>query len=140
MGWADAGPLEWARSDLRGYARDAGLYNSLIPFVQGLTRPSERVLAFPDCPEVTFLSGRPNPSPLMYEFLAPDPERQERLLKGLVREAEIRVVVFNHTIDFDPATQRRWLEELHARYPHQRRFTARDTVVCDRIFTVFWRP
>lgn len=134
-----AGSLALPRSNLCVYRSDAELYNGLIPFLQRLTGDSEAVLAFPDCPEVTFLSGRPNPSPLMYEFLAPDPGRQVSFLRVLLQLDEVRVVVFNHTNAFDPATRRGWLHEILARHPHHKTFEARDTVVRDRFFTVFWR-
>src|SRR5262249_54260919 len=70
---------------LRVPARDAALYGSLVPLVQGKSggRP---IFAGPDCPEIAYLTGLPE--------IAASPDPPEPLLKTL-SEAGSRVVVLN---------------------------------------------
>jgi hypothetical protein len=110
-------------------SKSAAEYGELIPFVEGLSggRP---ILAGPNCPEVYFLSGIKNPTPVLFDFFQ-DPHDYERDMKSLMDRTDfVRVVVIN---DSSPNST----DQLHVlrslvstRFPESRKIGE---------FTVYWR-
>jgi hypothetical protein len=124
-------PLALQRAPgLRVSQRDVIRYGELIPFVSHLAA-GQPILAGPDCPEVYFLSGLKNPTPVLFDFLQ-DPNDYEREMERLLdRPQFIRVVV----VSDHPYFSHYQLEILRSlvtnRFPESRQFDS---------FEVFWRP
>lgn len=94
-------------------------YEALMRTVGGLD-PGPYVFAFPDAPEVYFLTGRLNPTPSLFDFLDPDPAgRDQRALQRL-DELGVRVVVLNRRPLFSGAADPAFLRALEARFPSAR--------------------
>jgi hypothetical protein len=91
--------------------------------------PGEYILAFPDAPEIYFLSGLRNPTPLLFDFLQPDPDLGDALLLEALDRHDIRVVVLNRRPFFSPLPGAAFLEGLAARYPRAREVGR---------FVIFW--
>lgn len=72
------------------------------------------ILALPDAPEVYFLSGRPNPTPTLFDVFENAGARTERIL-SLVDSADLRVVVLNRRPVFAPPVEGPLLDGLRAR-------------------------
>src|SRR5262249_38833601 len=61
LGLSRTGPLKVSQSD-------AAEYRELIPFVKSLAG-DQQIIAGPDCPQVYFLTGIANPTPVLFDFL-----------------------------------------------------------------------
>lgn len=62
-------PVPGARGGVLVTTEDARLYGNLLAAVDRRAAPGDTLWAGPDAPEVYFLTGRPNPGPVLYEFL-----------------------------------------------------------------------
>jgi len=94
-------------------------YEALVRAVEGLD-PGPYLFAFPDAPEVCFLTGRLNPTPSLFDFLDPDPAgRDQRALRRL-DELGVRVVVLNRRPLFSGAADPAFLRALQTRFPSAR--------------------
>jgi hypothetical protein len=84
------------------------------------------IWAGPDAPEVYFLSGFPNSTRSVFDFLsAESPEAQ---LRKLLADGRVRAVVINNSPDFSPPLTGAVRQELAARFPRDssvERFTVR---------------
>jgi hypothetical protein len=114
---------------LRVSKSSADEYNELIPFVRRLA-DGQPILAGPDSPEIYFLSGLPNPTPIFFDFFH-EPNEYQGLMRGVLdRPSFIHVVV----IKSDPLHSRYHRDILKSlvigRFPNTRRFPS---------FEVFWR-
>lgn len=101
-------------------AEAASLYGALVGLVRQHSAEGEPIYAGPDCAEIYFLSGRPNPTPAILDYLDPDfgtPARGERLL-SLLAERRIRVVVLRRQALFTPLDLR-FAAEVERRYPRR---------------------
>jgi hypothetical protein len=74
------------------------------------------IIAGPDCPEVYFLSGFPNPTRAMFDFLTPVPQ-DEAWMTGLLARAPIRVAVINTVPLFSPRFSPDVLRLLEKKFP-----------------------
>jgi hypothetical protein len=104
-------------------------YNELIPFVRRLA-DGQPILAGPDSPQIYFLSGLPNPTPIFFDFFH-EPNEYQGLMRGVLdRPSFIHVVV----IESDPLHSRYHRDILKSlvigRFPNTRKFPS---------FEVFWR-
>jgi hypothetical protein len=80
------------------------------------------IWAGPDCAEFYFLSGRTNPTPVLWEALSGADRDPHRILNW-VESAEVRVVVINHTEPTPSGPMPALLEnELRRRFPYSRTF------------------
>jgi hypothetical protein len=117
--------LKLERGGLRVRAADAARYEALIGAVQTLGQ-NRTLWAGPDAPEVYFLSGVPNRTRTLYDFLdtpaAPVIER--------VHAARATLVVLNLRPDFSGAPDQPTVEALRAEFPNVRSVPG---------FLVFWR-
>lgn len=92
LGLPRSGPLKVSQSD-------AAKYRELISFVKSLAG-DQPIIAGPDCPQVYFLAGIPNPTPVLFDFLH-DPSEYEKQMRSLVdRPDPIRVLVLNEDPQF----------------------------------------
>lgn len=105
------------------------IYKELIPLVQKHAGRGE-IYAAPDCPEVYFLAGYKNPTPVLFDFFDDFAGRTERILK-MIESRPIRVVV----IDLNPGFSGEMPDELHDALVE--RFPAEDTL---GHFEVRWEP
>ena len=78
--------------------------------------PGEATLAFPDAPEVYFLSGLRNPTGVLFDFFDEDDGRVERVLATL-DEHDVGVVVIKLNPSFSGRPPPDLMQELEARYP-----------------------
>ena len=119
--------LKLERGGLRVRAADAARYEALIGIVQTLAH--DRVLwAGPDTPEVYFLSGVPNRTRTLFDFL--DVAAATVPLLERIRAANPGVVVLNLRPDFSGAPDQATVDALHAEYPNIRSVPG---------FLVLWR-
>jgi hypothetical protein len=104
------------RAGITMLPHEAEEYSRLMQLVEKV-QPTRPMLALPDCPEVYFLSARPNPTRYTYEFLSPRPF-DGRLVLGLVDQHEVGVIVVNREPHFSPALDAGVLDELERRFPY----------------------
>ncbi|MEJ2204344.1 MAG: hypothetical protein P8170_09555 [Gemmatimonadota bacterium] len=107
------------RGRIRVTAEDEAVYEELVATVRAVTR-SPFIFATPDAPEVYFLTGLQNPTPVFYEFFAEEEGRTDRTLRAIDRE-DVNVVVLNTALRFSPAPPSRLIDSLEARYDSARR-------------------
>jgi hypothetical protein len=115
---------------LRVSKTDANEYGQLIPFVRTLAGDN-LILAGPDCPQVYFLSGIRNPTPVLFDFLH-DPNDYESRMKSLVDHSDsIKVMIINQDPQFSTEELRILQSLANARFPESREIGR---------FKVYWRP
>ncbi len=79
---------------------DAVVYEELVEKIHQLSGPQDAIFAGPDCPEVYFLSGRRNPTRIIYDFFRPEIVSQpERFIEQL-RQSDVRLIVFRREVAF----------------------------------------
>jgi hypothetical protein len=124
-------PLTFPRTGhLRVSGNDATQYEALIPFVK--ERAGQRsILAGPDCPEIYFLSGLNNPTPVLFDFLQDPHEYEQSLASIMDRPNFISVAVVNEHPEFSYYQLTIFRSLVKPRFPESRRIGA---------FTVYWRP
>jgi hypothetical protein len=94
---------------------DKRIYEEVVGLVQQHAAGGT-IYAGPDCPEVYFLSGFPNPSRALFEFLSPVRE-DEHWLTDLLARAPIRAAVVNTAPLFSPPLDSAALAVLERRFP-----------------------
>lgn len=102
------------RGRIRVSSEHKAVYEELVATVRAVTR-SPFIYVTPDAPEVYFLSGLRNPTPVFYDFFAEQEGRTEQILQALEREG-INVVVLNTALRFSPPPPARLIEALETRY------------------------
>ncbi|MCG6986647.1 MAG: glycosyltransferase family 39 protein [Gemmatimonadetes bacterium] len=85
--------LDLPRGGIRVSTADARVYETLVRDVREHTDGGD-LWAGPDAPEVYYLTGLPNPTPTLYEFLDATPPRVADL-DTLFAAHDVRVVVLN---------------------------------------------
>ena len=119
--------MKLPKSGLRVRAADAERYEALIGAVQVLAK--DRTLwAGPDAPEVYFLSGVPNRTRTLFDFL--DATAGTVPLIDRVHAAQASLVVLNLQPDFSGPPDRATVDALRAEFPNARTVPG---------FLVFWR-
>lgn len=117
-----AGGLRVSKISATGYAE-------LITFVKNLAG-GKPILAAPDCPEIYFLSGAKNPTPVLYDSLE-DPRNYERDIQAVLNRPNFLKVVVVNDAAVSAVYQSQLLHSLVvARFPSSRRIGS---------FTVYWR-
>lgn len=101
---------------LRVDAREAELYDSLIPFVNAHTGTSDFIYAAPDCPEVYFLAGKKNPTRTIFDFFDDPALHDERVIRA-IDSSHVNVVALFQKPPFSPPVSPALLERLRQRYP-----------------------
>jgi hypothetical protein len=114
---------------LRVIPQEASRYDELIPFVVSLSA-GKPIFAGPDCPEVYFLSGLKNPTPILFDFVQGPREYEAQLAQLLDRRDYINVVVLNNQPRFSPRHLSIVRALVTARYSESQKFEN---------FEVFWR-
>jgi hypothetical protein len=118
-----AGGLRVSKISAAGYAE-------LITFVNNLA-DDKPILAAPDCPEIYFLSGAKNPTPVLYDSLE-DPRNYERDTEAVLNRPNFLKVVVVNDAAVSAVYQSQLLHSLVvARFPNSRKIGS---------FTVYWRP
>jgi hypothetical protein len=121
--------LDLARAGgLRVNPDTAAVYERLIPLVREHALGGE-IVAGPDCPEVYFLAGKRNPTPMLFDFFEDQRER-ERLLLRLAGDPGIKVLVVNTEPGFSGS---------YAVQPYEQMTQEFDDVEEVENFEVWWR-
>ena len=120
--------LDVPRSGLRMTKEDASRYADLVGTLQELG-PGRTLWAGPDAPEVYFLSGLPNRTRVMFDFLDADFNSAESLVDRVAR-SEASLVVIKTSPSFSPAATSAELDSLRLRFSGERTVPG---------FRVFWR-
>jgi hypothetical protein len=107
--------LRLERGGLRVPERDRDEYETLTAVIERHGRGSRFLYATPDCPEVYFLSGKSNPTRVLFEFLR-GPSRPEAIL-ALLDERAISVIVINGRPEFSGRVRAEVRTALEKRYP-----------------------
>ena len=105
---------------LRVPAETRAAYAEIVRLVDRHSAPGDLLYAGPDAPEVYFLSGRPNRTPFLFEFLADDTE-VARSLGRLLADRRLTVAVVNTEPDFSPSLDERLARLLERRLPNSER-------------------
>ena len=111
----DTERLRMERGGIRVTPEERDELERLVATLQQLA-PGGATLAFPDAPEVYFLSGLRNPTGVLFDFFSEDDERVERVLSTL-DEHDVGVVVIKLNPSFSGAPPLALMQELEARYP-----------------------
>ncbi len=115
---------------IRGTSESVAEYVDLIPFVQNLAAGGQ-LLAAPDCPEVYFLAGLNNPTPILFDSLE-EPAKYERETAARLDRADFIKVVVIRDLPGDAPVPLGILRALvPPRFPNSRKIAR---------FTVYWRP
>jgi hypothetical protein len=104
------------RGHIRIPAEDRAEYEALVALVRELSAGTGVTFATPDAPEVYFLSGLRNPTPVLFDFFDEPEGRAERTLTTL-EQAGVRVVVLNRTPQLSGPPPPDLLAALESRYP-----------------------
>jgi hypothetical protein len=126
-------PLSLPRAGhLRVTARSAAEYEELIPLVRNLAGDSP-ILAGPDCPEIYFLAGIKNLTPILYDSLE-DPQDYEKNMQLLFDRPNFLKVVVVHDSEIAVPYQAAVLRSLanshlKSQLPNSRKIGS---------FTVYW--
>jgi len=81
---------------------------------------SSPIYAGPDSSGLYFLTGRENPTPILFEFLAGDDARPDRILADIDR-AQVGVVAINHAIRIPSGPMPpELLNALRSRFPESK--------------------
>jgi hypothetical protein len=115
---------------LRVLSYSADQYNRLIPYVSELAG-GQPILAGPDSPEIYFLTGLPNPTPIFFDFFHDANEYQTIMQNALDRDNSIHVVVLKLHPQFSRYHRGILRSLVVSRFPQSRKFES---------FEVFWRP
>ena len=111
----DTERLRMERGGIRVTPEERDEFELLVATLQQLA-PGEATFAFPDAPEVYFLSGLRNPTGVLFDFFAEDDGRVERVLATL-DEHDVGVVVIKLNPSFSGRPPPDLMQELEARYP-----------------------
>jgi hypothetical protein len=122
--------LELSRAGgLKVPKKAAAEYMELIPFVRNVAG-NDPIFAGPDCPEVYFLTGMRNTTPIIFDSLL-DPQDYEKDMKSLFDRPNFLKAVVTHDTDTAVAYQTEVLRSLAVtRFPNSRKIGS---------FTVYWR-
>jgi Dolichyl-phosphate-mannose-protein mannosyltransferase len=124
-------PLRLPRvGPLRVAKVEATEFEELIPFVRDLAGQNP-TFAGPDCPEVYFLAGIKNQTPILFDSLQ-DPLDYEREMRSLINRPNFLKVAVLHDRTISASYQLQILRSLVVpRFPNSRKIGT---------FTVYWRP
>jgi hypothetical protein len=100
---------------LRVNPQQARQYDRLVPLVTGLAGGGS-LYAGPDCPEVYFLTGLPNPTRTTYEFLS-EPRATTADILAMLTARHVTVVVINTAPEFSGEMPDDLHEALRTRFP-----------------------
>jgi hypothetical protein len=121
-------PLTLERAGLRVGNWDAGLATDLVTRVTTLA-PGRTMWAGPDAAEVYFLSGVPNRTRVLFDFLATDSTASWSVARRAIGSGAT-LVVLKHDPVFSHNPTRADLDALRDAYPNASRMNG---------FTIFWR-
>jgi hypothetical protein len=107
--------LGMPRGGLRVPDDDQRTYDELVRVLNSHAAGGA-IFAGPDCPEVYFLSGFPNPTRTTFEFLSEGPH-DEQWMTDLLERGRIRAVVVNTAPLFSPVLAPEVLRLLEQRFP-----------------------
>jgi hypothetical protein len=126
----DSTPLTLPRAGGIRVSREAATqYTELIPFIKKIAG-RDAILAGPDCPEVYFLAGIKNPTPIIFDSLE-DTRDYERNMKSLIDRPNFLKAAVLHDATVSGAYQLQVLRPLVvSRFPNSRKIGS---------FTVYWR-
>ncbi len=117
-------PLNLPRAHLFVSPDDASTYSTVVQLVKAHAF-GEFIHAFPDCPEIYFLSDRRNPTPANFDFFYP---LSDRAMGQLWAEKGINLLVINHRPRFSTAVSIARLARIRDEFPEGvrvRRFEVR---------------
>lgn len=122
-------PLTLERAGLRVLPIRKAEYERVVALVE---RHAGRgpIYAGPDAPEVYFLSGRRNPTRVLFDIFDEPADRTARILATIDQE-DVKVVVLNTRPEFSPIVPTDLMRGLLARFPHWQPVER---------FDVGWRP
>jgi hypothetical protein len=115
---AEGARLDAPRGGIRVSAEDKAVYEELVATLQAISQ-GPVTFATPDSPQVYFLSGLRNATPVFYDFFDQAPGRTARILQILERD-RVNVVVLNTALQFSPPPPPQLIAEIEARFPSAR--------------------
>jgi len=108
--------LRMDRGGIRIPAGERTEYERLADMLRSLSAPSGVTFVTPDAPEVYFLSGLRNPTPIFYDFLDAPQGRTERIL-AILERADVRVIALNRAPSLSGPPAVELVSALESRYP-----------------------
>ncbi len=109
--------LDVARGGIFVPEADARRYEAVVALIDAHAPPGHPIWAAPDCPQIYFLSGRPNPTRTFFDFFAPTYAHADQLLANL-DGLGIQVVVLNARQGFSAPIPPEVLARLAEHFPH----------------------
>ncbi|MEM9366333.1 MAG: glycosyltransferase family 39 protein [Planctomycetota bacterium] len=135
--------LDTARLGLLTTESQASLYSDVVAKVRSLSDDNEAIYASTDCPEISYLAGRRNPTRTFYDFFEDDfldPERRHPRIESLLREERIRVVVLHWQGEFSGGIDFELAGKIAATFPNVEHFSrVENGRRSEPVFSVAWR-
>ena len=119
LSYTPGSQLDLPRGGLRVPHEDKQVYEEVVRVLQQHAAGGT-IFAGPDCPEIYFLSGFPNPTRAFFDFLSPVHE-DARWMTSLLARAPIRAAVVNTAPLFSPVLEPDALRLLEQRFPSSQR-------------------
>ena len=107
--------LELVRGGLRVSTADKQTYEDVVRLLRQHAAGGT-IYAGPDCPEIYFLSGFPNRTRAIFDFLSPT-SIDESAMSAMLADGSIRAVVVNTAPLFSPKIDPAVLQLIEARFP-----------------------
>lgn len=119
-------PLRLPHGGIRVVAQERAEVERMAAYVDAFAG-SDYIFAFPDAPDVYFLTGKKNPTRSLFDFFDRRPERVPRILRALVADSVNLVVVNESPVAFSrpPQALRDTLDVLYPRSARVGRFLIR---------------
>lgn len=90
--------MNLSRGRLTAYPSEKDSLEKLVAFIDENAKNDEFILAFPDCPQVYFLSGKKSPTRHLYDFASEPPTPE--LLAKIIESKKINIVVISSGFEF----------------------------------------
>ena len=100
---------------LRVFSEEAQTYERVAAVVTAHAN-GKFIRAFPDCPEIYFLTGLQSPTRTVYDFLA-DPAPTDEQVLLVLAAYDVRAIVINSRPSFSDPAPESLLSQLRARFP-----------------------
>ena len=110
--------LDLPRAGLRVPPEEATVYGNLVKFIQQEGQ-GRRIWAGPDAPEIYFLTGYPNHTRVLFDFLGAGYGGSDSVISQ-IEAAGVSMVILNLVPDFSSPPNEKLLNTLNAGYPHNK--------------------
>lgn len=111
--------LELPRARIRVSPEDRRTYMRIAQLVRSHSGGNP-IFAFPDSPEIYFLTEQHNPTRVLFDFLSESGTTPEERL-AVIQRADVQLIVHNIALGFSPPSPPALVDSLAALFPHSER-------------------